>query len=79
MDPRNLFDPLREDRRFPGGPRVPPGSIPPGARFDPFGPPDMGPRPGRGPPFGGGPPTNFFGPNPDHFRPPRDDYDDMFM
>uniref|UniRef100_A0A8D0E2J9 Proteasome inhibitor PI31 subunit n=1 Tax=Salvator merianae TaxID=96440 RepID=A0A8D0E2J9_SALMN len=34
--------------------RLPPGSVPPGARFDPFGPPGAG-RPG---------------PNPDHLRPP---------
>jgi len=48
------------------GPRrsfPPPFGVPPGARFDPFGPV--------------GPPPNRFEPNPDHFRPP--DYDDMFM
>ncbi|XP_026547774.1 proteasome inhibitor PI31 subunit, partial [Notechis scutatus] len=56
-----IFDPLRSGFRNPvldpssGLPsRLPPGSIPPGARFDPFGPPGAR-RPG---------------PNPDHLRPP---------
>nr|CAD7411058.1 unnamed protein product [Timema poppensis] len=44
------------------------GSIPPGARFDPFGPPGSTPNPGR---FGRGPPDA------DHLPPPG--YDDMFM
>ncbi|PSN43741.1 Proteasome inhibitor PI31 subunit [Blattella germanica] len=48
---------------IPGG--LPRGSIPPGARFDPYGPPGVGPR-------RGGP-----GPSPDHLPPPG--YDDMFM
>ncbi|XP_037903636.1 proteasome inhibitor PI31 subunit isoform X2 [Hermetia illucens] len=58
----------------PGMPFGPPGGgfnpalrRPPGARFDPFGPPD----PDR--PFGRNP-----NPNPDVFRPPPD-YDDMYM
>jgi len=51
--------------------QLPRGSVPPGARFDPFGPvPPGGARPdsrsGR-----------FAGPDPDHLPPPG--YDDMFM
>jgi proteasome inhibitor subunit 1 (PI31) len=81
MDPRDLFRPPRNDR-FPGGPRFPPGSVPPGARFDPFGPPGVGPSPfgpSRGG-FSGVPPAprTFGEPNPDHMRRP-DFYDDMFM
>ncbi|XP_069678551.1 proteasome inhibitor PI31 subunit-like [Periplaneta americana] len=53
---------------IPGG--LPRGSIPPGAHFDPVGPPGIGPR--RGPPGSG-----FGPPNPDHLPPPG--YDDMFM
>ncbi|KAH3748936.1 proteasome inhibitor PI31 subunit-like [Dreissena polymorpha] len=68
-----FFDPLRGGRgpRFGIDPssglpsRLPPGAVPPGARFDPFGPP--GTHPGRRP-----------GPDPDHMRPP-DWEDDMFM
>lgn len=86
MDPRDLFGrPGRYGGGFgggnmfppPGGGRLPPGAVPPGARFDPFGPPlPHGPRPDRyrGPP----PPGPGAGPNPDHMRPP-DGYDDMFM
>ncbi|XP_052761514.1 proteasome inhibitor PI31 subunit-like [Mya arenaria] len=67
-----LFDPMRGGRgpRFGMDPsaglpsRLPRGAVPPGARFDPFGPP--GTHPGQRP-----------GPDPDHMRPP--DYDDMFM
>ncbi|XP_045181324.2 proteasome inhibitor PI31 subunit-like [Mercenaria mercenaria] len=67
-----LFDPMRGGRgpRFGMDPsaglpsRLPPGAVPPGARFDPFGPP--GTHPGQRP-----------GPDPDHMKPP--DYDDMFM
>lgn len=48
-------------------PRFPNLARPPGARFDPFGPPDADPlRAGRRPNSN------------DHFRPP-DYYDDMFM
>lgn len=87
MDPRQLYG---SDGRYrasdPGtgpfgsGPRLPPGSLPPGARFDPFGPPGLGPRPGPG--LGPGPRPwprgpNSGNPDPDHERPP--DYDDMFM
>ncbi len=48
------------------------GGIPPGARFDPFGPPNPN-RPDGG--TGG----QFALPNPDVERPPSSDYDDMFM
>ena len=79
MDPRDLINPLR-DERFPGGgPRLPPG-VPPGARFDPFGPPGVGPSPGRfsRDPRGGPAPQSFGEPNPDHER--RPDFNDhMFM
>eukprot|EP00761_Pharyngomonas_kirbyi_P014112 gb/GECH01014142.1/.p1 GENE.gb/GECH01014142.1/~~gb/GECH01014142.1/.p1 ORF type:complete len:329 (+),score=75.83 gb/GECH01014142.1/:1-987(+) len=52
-----------------GGPRIPPGSVPPGARFDPFGPPPMYPR-GGGP----GPRRSTRGdPDPDHFPPPGEE------
>jgi proteasome inhibitor subunit 1 (PI31) len=47
------------------------GSNPPGARFDPFGPPNPA-RPDRGT-------GQFAMPDPDHERPPSSDYDDMFM
>lgn len=59
-DPRQLLDQQRRGSR-------PDGSIPAGARFDPFGPPDpdlVGP--GRGPM-----PSGHFGvPDPDHMVPP---------
>jgi len=79
MDPRELMDPFATGGRNPGGPRLPPGAVPPGARFDPFGPPGLGPFGPRRPPGGGrgGSPPGT-GPNPDHFKPP-DGYDDMFM
>ncbi|XP_074650948.1 proteasome inhibitor PI31 subunit-like [Tubulanus polymorphus] len=73
--PGMIMDPFRGHPRFgfdpnvgPGG--LPRGAVPPGARFDPFGPPGHG---------GGPPPDNAFrpGPDPDHERPP--DFDDMFM
>ncbi|VDP90119.1 unnamed protein product [Echinostoma caproni] len=55
---------------FLGGPDVlPPGAVPPGARFDPFGP---GVVPGRQP-FGGRLPR---GPDPDHALPPG--FEDMY-
>lgn len=54
---------------FMGGPDVlPPGAVPPGARFDPFGP---GVMPSR--PFGGRVPR---GPDPDHALPPG--FEDMY-
>lgn len=67
MDPRQRFPgrgPPDHSSGIPG--YLPRGSVPPGARFDPFGPtnPDVFPR-GRG-----------GGPDPDHMKPP--DYDDMF-
>lgn len=66
-----MFDPLRARPRHPLDPGLgaigglPRGAIPPGARFDPFGPPGNN--------FGNR--RNF--PDPDHFRMPG--YDDMFM
>ncbi|KAF7994031.1 hypothetical protein HCN44_011300 [Aphidius gifuensis] len=59
---RHGFDPIRPGGI--GGPQLPRGAVPPGARFDPFGPPDDDMRSVRNP-------------NPDHFAPPG--YDDMFM
>ena len=62
------------------GPRRPAG-VPPGARFDPYGPsvpfrgPPM-PKPG-GPPNAQGSSSTFGGPNPDHLPPPG--YNDMFL
>jgi proteasome inhibitor subunit 1 (PI31) len=50
------------------------GSVPPGARFDPYSQPDIGPRGGPG---RGGPRRGFGAPDPDHLPPPG--YDDMFM
>nr|VZI26840.1 unnamed protein product [Spirometra erinaceieuropaei] len=68
-----LLDP---NRNMPGmplhrfvDPQLPPGSVPPGARFDPIGPPMV---PGRGPPRGG-----RFAPDPDHAMPPG--FEDMYM
>ncbi|RZF41835.1 hypothetical protein LSTR_LSTR005297 [Laodelphax striatellus] len=70
-----LFDPLGGGRRpripglpgdgVPGG--LPRGAVPPGARFEPFGPSNPDGR--RGP--------NAPQPDPDHMPPPG--YDDMFM
>ncbi|XP_076183163.1 proteasome inhibitor 31 kDa isoform X2 [Ptiloglossa arizonensis] len=60
---RNPFNPLRPALGVPG--RLPPGAVPPHARFDPFGPPDIDrPRPRHNP-------------DNDHLPPPG--YDDMFM
>lgn len=63
-----LYDPrqLLEARRGPGNSGS--GSmLPPGARFDPFGPPDPSQvGPGRGPT----PSSQFGDPDPDHFAPP---------
>ncbi|KAI1292241.1 Proteasome inhibitor PI31 subunit [Halotydeus destructor] len=91
LDPRDLhrgggggrpgFGPAYPGGNFtPGGRPLPPGAVPPGARFDPFGPPGAGPRPNRhrGPRPDGPPGSGFAAPDPDHERPP-DDYDDMFM
>lgn len=63
-----LFEPPRGGR-FPQGPEfgMPPGSVPPGARYDPFRPPDVDRFPRR--------PNNR--PDNDEFPPPG--YDDMFM
>jgi hypothetical protein len=74
-DPRGFRNPIRGP---PGGNY--PG-LPPGARFDPFGPPQpgQGPRPPPGP--GPGPPgaaPNWGVPNPDHEQPPPG-FEDMFM
>ncbi|KAF7286506.1 hypothetical protein GWI33_004913 [Rhynchophorus ferrugineus] len=60
-----IFNPPRPSFP-PGNLGVPPGSLPPGARFDPFRPPDGGPNP-RAPRR----------PDNDEFPPPG--YDDMFM
>ena len=59
-------------------PRRPPG-VPPGARFDPYGPGVRLPRPGLGPGnFGGAPPSTALGdPDSDHLPPPG--YNDMFV
>eukprot|EP00164_Ancoracysta_twista_P002579 GFYU01003434.1.p1 GENE.GFYU01003434.1~~GFYU01003434.1.p1 ORF type:complete len:326 (+),score=58.41 GFYU01003434.1:40-978(+) len=68
-----------------GGPGIPRGGLPPGARFDPTGPgmmpgvggvPDFGgPFPGPGgPPGSGGGGGLGGGPNPDHFQPPPDNW-----
>ncbi|CAH8526705.1 unnamed protein product [Heterobilharzia americana] len=73
-----IFDPRRmiPDSRigggsFFGGPDVlPPGAVPPGARFDPFGPGVMPSRPH----LGNGRRRN---PDPDHALPPG--FDDMYM
>ena len=48
--------------------------VPPGARFDPFGPPGVGPSPGGRPR-----PRQPGEPDPDHLRMPGSDYDNMFM
>lgn len=61
-----LFQPPRPSAG-PGNLGIPPGSLPPGARFDPFRPPGSFPNP-RGPPNR---------PDNDEFPPPG--YDDMFM
>jgi len=72
-----LMDP-RQMRHPPVNPsNLPPGAVPPGARFDPFGPePPQQFPPGR---FGTPRPRGGFGdPDPDHLPPPGLD-DDMFM
>ncbi|XP_077505155.1 proteasome inhibitor PI31 subunit-like [Amblyomma americanum] len=66
MDQRHLPRPPRPDLRA-TAPGLPRGAVPPGARFDPFGPP----HPDHPADF------RFAGPNPDHLARPPDD-DDMF-
>lgn len=61
-----LFQPPRGSFPGPGNLGIPPNSLPPGARFDPFRPPESFPNP-RGPRR----------PDNDEFPPPG--YDDMFM
>jgi len=72
-----INDPFAPDTAF--GQPLPRGAIPPGARFDPFGPPAPSTGPfrngGRGSQGRGSGPG--FGPNPDHERVPSE-YDDMF-
>ncbi|XP_076246437.1 proteasome inhibitor 31 kDa [Calliopsis andreniformis] len=60
---RNPIDPRRPALGVPG--RLPPGAVPPFARFDPFGPPDNNPPRPR--------------PNPDSDDVLPPGYDDMFM
>lgn len=64
-DPRQLLDAQRQSPQTGG--TQPDIHLPPGARFDPFGPPDPSQvGPGR-PPL---PSYGFGGPDPDHFQPP---------
>lgn len=60
-----LFQPPGFGPRLPSAidPSLPMGAVPPGARYDPFGPPASGPQRG----------------NPDHDHLPPPGYDDMFM
>lgn len=72
-----FMDPFHQRHRRPEGdfgyPGLPRGAVPPGARFDPFGPV---PPDGE---MGGNPRSGRFGrPDPDHLRPPGFE-DDMFM
>lgn len=61
-DPRQLLDQQRRSQH----PDLGGSYLPPGARFDPFGPPDPSlVGPGRGPL-----PDSFANPDPDHFMPP---------
>lgn len=76
MDPRDLVQP-RQDPYFQGGPVMPPGSIPPGARylptspFDPYDPfQNARPAPGGFPRYEQGPRGPGYGPDYDHMRPP---------
>jgi len=62
-----LFDPRPGSARVPPNTGIPPGSLPPGARFDPFRPPPEDERRGRWPRR----------PDNDDFPPPG--FDDMFM
>jgi hypothetical protein len=64
-----IFDPFRnyDSRTIPTN--LPRGAVPPGARFDPFGPPNPDDLiPGS---------STRVGPNPNNFKPPG--FDDMFM
>jgi len=72
-DPRGF----RQPAPIPFGPGGIGGIMPPppGARFDPFGPPMPAPRP---PPGAGGGGNNFGNPNPDGEQPPPG-FEDMFM
>jgi proteasome inhibitor subunit 1 (PI31) len=72
MDPRNLIPAFGRGRN--PAPDLPRGAVPPGARFDPFNPPGVGPDPNRNPRNPRNP-----GPGPDHLPPPPFGYDDMFM
>ena len=78
MDPRH-----GRFRPQPGVPsNLPPGAVPPGARFDPFGPvpPEFIAAPPRRPAgYSSMPPRRggFGDPDPDHMPPPGSD--DMFM
>lgn len=45
MDPRGFPAPFGQPRN--PAPGLPRGAVPPGARFDPFGPPGAGPNPNR--------------------------------
>lgn len=72
-----FMDPFHQRHRGPesdfGHPGLPRGAVPPGARFDPFGP--IPPNGG----MGGNPRSGrFSGPEPDSLRPPGFE-DDMFM
>ncbi|XP_043213817.1 proteasome inhibitor PI31 subunit-like [Amphibalanus amphitrite] len=75
LDPlgRGLGGGMLMDPRRPPVTNLPPG-VPPGARFDPFGPPGLGPGPGGRPR-----PRHPGEPDPDHLRMPGSDYDNMFM
>jgi proteasome inhibitor subunit 1 (PI31) len=71
-----IFDPMHRMRTPSagmgglGGPALPRGAVVPGARFDPFGPPELFPPSRAG--------NHYFGsPDPDHLPPPG--YDDMYM
>lgn len=75
MDPRHRRPPIQPG--IPGN--LPRGAVPPGARFDPFGPPppEQIPPPGVGVWPRHGPRGGFGDPDPDHLPPPGSD--DMFM
>lgn len=61
-----IFDPFRGGNRNPRIPsNLPPGAVPPGARYDPFGPPMPDDLTGQS--------AMRAGPNPSHLRPPNFD------